>query len=119
MLISIDTGRPINYIPHKKEYEIWKSRLTQEQFEVIRAELDRRIEGGEVHTSSWIPGENWTGTVFEPIYEVACRRNVEAAALCFGLILWEVMMRRPENWSFGRYEKNGIPIKGLTYFQVR
>lgn len=118
MLISIDTGHLINYIPHGEEYKIWKSCLTEDQFEAICAELDRRIEGGEVHTSSWIPGEDWTGTVFEPIYEAACRRNVDAATLCFGLILWEVMRRRPEKWSFGRYEKDGIPIRGLTYFRV-
>jgi hypothetical protein len=27
-------------------------------------------------------------------------------------------MERPENWSFGRFEKDGEPIRGMTYFRV-
>ncbi len=119
MLIDVDTGRTINNIPHREQYETWRSRLTQEQFEAICADLDDRIDENEVHTSSWIPGDDWTNSVFEPIYDVACRRDVESAGLFFGLILWAVMMRRPENWRVGRYEKNGIPIRGPTYFRGR
>jgi len=29
------------------------------------------------------------------------------------------MMERIETWAFGRYAKDGIPIRGLTYFQVQ
>ncbi len=65
-----------------------------------------------------MPGSDWTGTVFYPIYEDACHRDQSAAARFFGLILWDVMMRRPETWAFGRYEANGASIEGLTYFRV-
>jgi len=51
------------------------------------------------------------------IYE-ACGEDEEMAAKCFGLILWVVMMEREETWSFGKYEKHGIPIEGLTYFKL-
>jgi hypothetical protein len=27
-------------------------------------------------------------------------------------------MDRPDDWSFGRYEKDGIPIRGMTYFRI-
>jgi hypothetical protein len=39
------------------------------------------------------------------------------SALFFGLLVWQVVMDR-DCWSFGRYEKEGIPIRGMTYFRI-
>ena len=111
-------GNKIYSIPHSSEYEAWKSRLTKEQFQAVFDELDSRVSEGDVHTSSWMPGRDWSHTVFQPIYDQACGQDKESAAMCFGLILWEVMMKRPEAWSFGRYPRNGIEIKGMTYFRL-
>lgn len=119
MLFSVDdTQNPIQHIPHHREYRVWRSRLSETQFQRIVTKLNSMIDSDEVHTSSWMPGSNWRGTVFEPIWNIACRGNDAAAALCFGLILWEVMMLRPDEWSFGRFEKNGTPIEGMTYFRI-
>ena len=63
-------------------------------------------------------GQDWTGTVWEPIYTDACRSDEVAAGLCFGLFVWEAFMDHPAAWSFGRYEKDGIPIQGMTYFRI-
>jgi len=117
MLYTIDR-EPINYIPHQQHYEIWRRRLSQEEFEAIVRELNIRINTDEVHTAGWIPGSDWEGTPFYPIYEKACLGDVEASGMCFGLIMWEVMMNRSEAWAFGRYEKDGIPIQSLTYFRI-
>ena len=120
MLFAITSigRRQIEEIPHREDFELWTRRLSNEQLQAIRDDLNRRVGGGEVHTSSWIPGSDWTDTVFQPIYEIASGYDPIAAARCFGLILWHVMMIRPENWSFGRYEKDGVPIEGLTYFRI-
>ena len=118
MLYSIDTLQPITNIPHKQEFDIWRSRLSDEEYNNIVIDLNSRISEDEVHTSSWMPGAEWKGTVFNPIYEKACRGDVELSGKCFGLILWIVMMHRDEAWSFGRYEKDGIPIEGMTYFRI-
>jgi hypothetical protein len=78
--------------------------------------LNSRFEGHEVDTSSWIPGADWSLTPFQPIYE-ALQDEVDAG-LFFGLIVWHVVMDRDDCWSFGRYEKDGAPIKGMTYFRI-
>lgn len=120
MLFAIDSSgepKPVTRIPHEGEYRRIEERLG-EDLEAIRGALDARIEEDEIHTSSWIPGADWTGSVYEPIYEKACARNQEAAALAFGLILWVVIMDRPDAWSFGRYEKDDVPIEGMTYFRI-
>jgi hypothetical protein len=108
----------LTQVPHSREFSVWKRRLTTQEIESIRNALDAKIDSDEVHTSSWIPGADWSGTPFEPIYLKACRFDEEASAKCFGLFVWEVFMARDEDWSFGRFEKDGMPIAGLTYFRI-
>ena len=66
----------------------------------------------------WILGDDWIGTVYDPIYSKAYEQDSVASAKFFGLLLWEVMLHDDSYWAFGRYEKDGIPIEGLTYFKV-
>ena len=114
----MDSGCRIDYTPHADDWRVWRARLTESQWQAISDELNRRIDRDEVHTAGWIPGRDWTGTVFQAIYEDACARNEDAARLCFGLAVWEVIRARADRWSFGRYEKDGVPIRSLTYFRV-
>ncbi|MDR9839380.1 hypothetical protein [Herbaspirillum huttiense] len=118
MLYSIDKQEYLRDIPHQDSYVRWRSRLTEKEYLAIAAELNSKIEGDEVHTSSWIPGDDWRGTVYEPIYEKACLRDASESGKCFGLFLWVVLQERSDSWAFGRYEKDGVPIQGLTYFKV-
>lgn len=118
MLYSIGSKSYIHHIPHSKEFAIWRARLSDGEYQAIVDELNNRISGGTVHTSSWIPGSDWTGTVFQPIYEKACKKSKEAAAEVFGLILWAVLSDRDDAWGFVRYEEGSVPIKGMTYFKL-
>lgn len=118
MLYSIDRDEEITEIPYKRDFDRWRSRLTDVEYQAIADELNSRIDKGEIHTSSWMPGNNWAGTVFDPIYQTACEQDENASAKCFGLFLWVVLMDHQDDWAFGRYEKNGIPIHGLTYFRI-
>lgn len=114
MLYSID-GHLMKSIPHRDEYLIWRDRLKKvEKLQPIIDELNSRIDqSNNVLTSSWIPGSDWTNTVYQPIYEVACNYNEEHSAFCFGLILWEVFMEREDEWYFHKSEN----IRGITYFK--
>ena len=117
MLYSLD-GRLITQVPYREEFDLWSSRLSQDQLDSIREELQSMIEGREVCTAGWMPGNDWRGTVFQPIYEDACRGSRDQAAQCFGLLVWEAFMRHPDNWSSGRFEKDGVPIGSRTYFRI-
>ncbi|HEX9751691.1 MAG TPA: hypothetical protein VGB22_10480 [candidate division Zixibacteria bacterium] len=117
MLYTTEDREPIQTIPHRADYDRWRARLSDSEYEAIMAVLSERIGGTEVQTSSWIPGSDWTGTVFQPIWEKACLRNGDQAALFFGLLVWETFMKHEGHWFFGRYELNGVPIRGLTYFR--
>lgn len=118
MLYSIESESYIENIPHRVDYDRWKSRISDKDYQAIYDELNSRIAGSEVQTSSWIPGANWSGTVFQPIYEHACNYDETSAAKFFGLILWHVFMKHHEVWAFGRYKLGEVPIEGLTYFRI-
>ena len=119
MLYSIDSGKYVTVLPHKKGYEKWRNHLSDEDYARIIDELGRRIDSQEINTAGWIPGHDWTGTVFEPIY-YACGRNERQAGMFFGLILFNYLMLRPDAvWGFGRFEKNGVQIESTTYFELK
>ena len=118
MLINIDTGKPITKIPHKKSFEAWRKQISNEDYQAVVDELNKRIdENPEVHTAGWIPGHDWTGTVFYPIY-LACKKDTISAALFFGIIVFIMFMDRPEQWSLGRYKVNDQDIASMTYFRI-
>ena len=52
--------------------------------------------------------------MWQPTYTDACQYNEIAAGLCLGLFVWEAFMEHPEDWSFGRYSKDDIPLPGMT-----
>ena len=125
MLYSVPDMTKIERVPHQLDYGRWRSALdaaNPRAFDKICSELDSRFDKREIDTSSWIPGANWESTPFQPIY-VACggddNENAhDEAARFFGLIVWQVVMDRKDSWSFGRYEKDGLPIRGMTYFRI-
>jgi len=124
MLYSIDTSQKITSIPHENEYKICLSRLSQDELEAIKDALNTMIDediakGTDIQTSSWMPGSDWENTPFQMIYEKAAKLDTVLSAKFFGLLVWVVFMERPEIWSFGRFEKDGQPIAGLTYFRLR
>ncbi len=120
MLIDIDTDRPITRLPFAKEFDILRERLTADEFGAAVARINELIDaaGAEIATAGWLPGRDWTGTPFEPIYTKGTASNYDMAARMFGLLVWYVVMQRPERWASGRYEKDGKEIGSRTYFRI-
>lgn len=119
MLYSIEDNKPVDYIPHQKEFNLWRGRLSDNEFEAIETKLNSLIDKDEIHISSWMPGNNWTGTVYEPIFTKACNMDRNLSGLCFGLFAWYVFKSRPDDWCFMKYPKGEFPATGMTYFRKR
>tara|TARA_R110002072_G_scaffold30353_2_gene94844 strand:+ start:3477 stop:3854 length:378 start_codon:yes stop_codon:yes gene_type:complete len=118
-LFSIDSHEYVDRMIHEASFNRCKARLSAQAYDTIVQELASRFDADEVQTSSWIPGSDWTGTIWEPIYSKACMGDVTQAALFFGLLVWRVALDHPEVWGFGRYQLNGKDIAGMTYFRLR
>ncbi|MCP1843656.1 hypothetical protein ACVIHI_003425 [Bradyrhizobium sp. USDA 4524] len=119
MLVDLMTKRPITSVPYEAEYRAYTSRMTPAEVDAIKAALNAMIDADEIHTAGWMPGNDWSGTPFQAIYEKAARHSYSAAAKCFGLMVWEVFMERPETWTSGRFENDGTEIGSRSYFRIR
>ena len=118
MLYSVDTQRYVKTLPHQKDFDVWRKRLTETEYQDVCDEITKHFDESEVNTSSWIPGHDWSGTPYGPLFR-ACNNNKESSGLFFGQIVFKLLMERPDAvWGFGRYEKDGMPIKGITYFLI-
>lgn len=120
MLIDIFTNKEIRRIPFKDQFELLRKRLTPTEFDAMVVRINELIDetGGEIATAGWLPGNDWTGTPFEPIYIKAAQRNYDLSAKMFGQIVWYTIMKRPERWASGRFEKDGVDIGSRTYFRI-
>lgn len=119
MLVDMMTRQRIHQVPYPAEYRRYMSRMTPDDIAAIKAALNEMIDGDRIHTAGWMPGNDWTGTPFQAIYEKSARSSHEGSAKCFGLMVWEVFMERPETWTSEHFEKDGEPIGSRTYFRVR
>lgn len=119
MLYSVDSGQYVMSLPHQPDYDRWRKNISDDEYKAVEGTLNARIDASKINTAGWIPGHDWTGTVYEPIY-VACGKNVAQAGMFFGLIVFKLLMERTDKtWGFGRYEKDGRQIASMTYFELK
>jgi hypothetical protein len=119
MLIGID-GKKIERVPFATDFKTLRKRLTDSEFLAAVDRINQLIDaaGGEIATAGWLPGSDWTGTPFAPIYGKAAKGEYSVAAKLFGLLVWYTVMQRPERWGSGRYQKDGRDIGSRTYFRL-
>jgi hypothetical protein len=121
VLIDIETGRAIDRIPYRSDFDALRKRLTDAEFDQMIARINELIEesGAEIATAGWLPGSDWTGTPFDPIYTKAARGDFQRSAMFFGQLVWYAVMNRSERWASGRYDLDGRDIGSRTYFRLR
>jgi len=122
---------------HQHEFEtVWYT-MSQAERGAIEREVNRRldeliahpdaswgsitnasIEGGKASPDTGIRGD-WSGTVFQPIYE-ACGLNEERAGMFFGIVWKRIIVERREHWiglhADPTFPQRGVTLEGKTYF---
>lgn len=121
MLIDIDKDKVIDSVPFQGEFDVLSRRLSAAEFDAMVTRINELIDvsGAEIATAGWLPGSDWTGTPFEPIYTKAARGDFDRSAMFFGQLVWCAVMRRPEAWGSGRYQLDGKDISSRTYFRLK
>lgn len=115
MLFDLN-GREVTHIPHKRDFDTWRSRISDSDYEKAVAAIGDYVEGRDIFTSGFIPGSDWTGTPYEPLY-YACNQSVTHAAFFFGLIVWITMMKHDEEWVFKPSDRDAEDPHGVTYWK--
>src|SRR3954451_22994366 len=120
MLIDIDSGKTKDHVPYEPQFEALRRRLSTPEFDAMVARINDLIDeaGGEIATAGWLPGSDWTGTPFEPIYTKAARQDFDRSAMFFGQLVWYTIIQRPERWGSGHYQVDGRDIGSRTYFRL-
>ena len=121
-LYSIPDMKQITRVPHDKDNRPIINRISPEKLQAIFDELNRLIDEvvdtqEELITAGWLPGRDWSGTVWQAIF-VAANKNYNLAAMVFGALVFEAIMDRPEDWSLGKYQVDGRDIGSITYFRI-
>jgi hypothetical protein len=132
--------RDVPRLSHERDFDrTWLS-LSLVERTAIETEINRRldelivspdpnwgsitntsIEGGKTNPNTGIRGD-WSGTVFEPIFNV-CGSNEELAGMFYGNVWKKVVIDRFERWigirSDPTFPQRGITLQGKTYFLDR
>jgi len=119
MLFSIN-DKQITDIPHRRraDFNVWRANLPDSDYEAVVEAINEYVDAvpsDKPFVSSFIPGHNWEGTVYEPL-DRACGRSREQSGWFFGLIVWQVMINRPDEWYFKISDKEG-DVLGTTYWR--
>jgi hypothetical protein len=119
MLFSVN-GNKIEAIPHKDDYDWLVSKLTAGEYIAIIEAIHASINYVDIFNASFLPGADWTGTPFEPIYN-ACG-DVERSGLMYGLLCWVAVLKHKEDWVC--YSNKDDQAKktlgrGWTYFKCK
>lgn len=119
MLFTID-GKEITDIPRRRraDFNMWRNNLSDSDYEAVVEAINEYVNAvpqDKPFVSSYIPGHDWTDTVYEPLY-IACGRSIEQSGWFFGLIVWQVMIDHEEEWVFKLADKED-DVLGTTYWR--
>src|SRR5262245_7918210 len=117
MPLYSERGDEITRVTHEDFYNRHYPRLTAQQRQAIEDEINAVLDSGRIHTTSWVPGADWTGKPYQAIYDVACDEDWHRARYLYGLIFMNVVINREETWYCGRYPRSEDEIIGLTYWR--
>ena len=115
MLFDLN-GNQMTYIPHKRDYDAWRARISDGDYDRAVEAIREYMADKDVFTSSYIPGPDWTDTPYQPLYH-ACGQSVQQSGFFFGLIVWIIVMNDDETWLFKPSDKEADDPLGMTYWR--
>jgi len=119
MLSSIDYDL-VKTVWHKPFFDASKSRLTIEEYQMMIDELNKIVQKSidtknDIVVAGFIPGSDWSGTVWDPIYSKACGHDEEYSAKFFGLLVCQALIDREETWYFIKQDV----ARSMIYFKEK
>lgn len=96
-------------------YEAWLAALGPQDYQTIVAAMNAAIDGREVVRAQYIvcrSHDDWFDE-YGPVYH-AMNCDHEMAGKFIGLILWEVMFNRSEQWYFQKVDKTIVNENNLV-----
>jgi len=113
-------GKQITDIPRRQraDFKAWRENLADYDYDAVVNAINEYVDAvpeDKPFVSSFIPGSDWTDTVYQPLY-LACGQSKEQSGWFFGLIVWQVMIDHEEEWVFKISDKED-DVLGTTYWR--
>lgn len=99
MLVTVE-GKEITKIPHPETWELINLRLSKEELDPIKEAMVKVLDECTWTVAGWVPGSDWSDTVYQVIYDKAAKSDYNLAAKMYGLIFWVVVMEHGAKWAF-------------------
>lgn len=109
-------GKQIRTPSREPLFRSCRPQVSDEAYAAVLQEVHRYFDGRDTVVAGYIPGPDWTGEVWRPLYN-ACGRDPELTALFFGLIVWRAVQSRSDAWRLWRIPCDDRELAGLTYFR--
>ena len=117
MLREFDSGKVVNAtVPQdfRLMFGRIKNRMAPPDYSAAEVAIDNLINNssGKILAASWMPGNDWRGTAFQPIYTAACAElNAPDAqhgfsARFFGQMVRQRFVAHPDRWL--RFYSEGL-----------
>ncbi len=109
---------------HARQLETVLAKLTAGHRDAMFAELTRRLDGvghttKDFVNSSWVPGSNWEGTPFEPLFD-ACAglhpNQEKYAGWMFGWMLRSAIIKCEDKWEMYKHHDPAPGMPRGTYY---
>jgi hypothetical protein len=123
-----ETGdfKPIRRWSPPQVYETWLTMLPTGEYDRIIQAMNARIDRMDVVRAQYVvckSGDEWHEE-YDPVY-YAMRENRDLSGKFIGLILWDVMNNRLDNWAFHKIDKTIVDeynfvedIQVIEYFRA-
>jgi len=61
MLIDVESGKVIEQVPFRRDFDVLRGRLSDADFEAMVTRINDLIDasGAEIATAGWLPGSDW------------------------------------------------------------
>ena len=69
MLVDLMSGAPVKRVPYETEDRRFMSRMTECGNRQHQTAAERDDRGHRNSDAGWMPGEDWSDTPFDPIYQ--------------------------------------------------
>ncbi len=121
MLIKKDLSnniRTVTTLKNQQDFDNFMKKISAFDYQRIVKEINKYIDNNKKFAAAWIPGTDWTGTVYEPI-AIACANNKTEAGYFFGLIVFDLLMnRRDKTWEYEYKLDSTTKKKRMLYCEV-
>ena len=107
-------------------YETWLAILGPGEYDKVVRAMNNRVDRMDVVRAQYVvsKGPDEWYEEYNPVY-YAMNENHELSGKFIGLILWDVMLGRPENWGFHKVDKTIVTedsliedIEVMEYFRI-